>query len=286
MAIAIKNLDAALGAEIADIDLSKPLPRADIDTIEALWHERLVVVFHGQILSDPQLIAFSRNFGELDPPGPNPYGQPFNKEHPELNVISNVVENGKPIGNLGDGEAVWHADMTYVDVPPKAAILHALEVPPPEAGGNTYFANMFAAYESLPTDLKKAVEGKFAVHDASRNSAGMLRKGYKEVTDVRETVGAHHPVVRTDPKTGRKALFLGRRPNAYVLGLRVAESEALLDTLWAHATQPRFAMCHEWRIGDLLMWNNLSVLHRRDPFDPETRRVMHRSQIKGNECIA
>ena len=286
MAIAIKNLDAPLGAEIAEIDLSKPLTRDDIDAVEAAWRERLVVVFHGQPLSDLQLIAFSRNFGELDPPGPNPYGQPFNKEHPELNVISNVVENGKPIGNLGDGEAVWHADMTYVDVPPKAAILHALEVPPPEAGGNTYFANMFAAYESLPADLKKAVEGKFAVHDASRNSAGMLRKGYKEVTDVRETVGAHHPLVRTDPKTGRKALFLGRRPNAYVLGLGVAESEALLDTLWAHATQPRFAMCHEWRVGDLLMWNNLSVLHRRDPFDPKTRRVMHRSQIKGNERIA
>ena len=286
MAIAIKNLDAPLGAEIAEIDLSKPLTRADIDAVEAAWRERLVVVFHGQPLSNPQLIAFSRNFGKLDPPGPNPYGQPFNKEHPELNVISNVVENGKPIGNLGDGEAVWHADMTYVDVPPKAAILHALEVPPPEAGGNTYFANMFAAYESLPADLKKAVEGKFAVHDASRNSAGMLRKGYKEVTDVRETVGAHHPVVRTDPKTGRKALFLDRRPNAYVLGLGVAESEALLDTLWAHATQPRFAMCHEWRVGDLLMWNNLSVLHRRDPFDPKTRRVMHRSQIKGNERIA
>ena len=286
MAIAIKNLNAPLGAEIAEIDLSKPLTRDDIDAVEAAWRERLVVVFHGQPLSDPQLIAFSRNFGELDPPGPNPYGQPFNKEHPELNVISNVVENGKPIGNLGDGEAVWHADMTYVDVPPKAAILHALEVPPPEAGGNTYFANMFAAYESLPADLKKAVEGKFAVHDASRNSAGMLRKGHKEVTDVRETVGAHHPVVRTDPKIGRKALFLGRRPNAYVLGLRVAESEALLDTLWAHATQPRFAMCHEWKVGDLLMWNNLSVLHRRDPFDPKTRRVMHRSQIKGNERIA
>ncbi len=179
MAIAIKNLDAPLGAEIAEIDLSKPLTRDDIDAVEAAWRERLVVVFHGQPLSDLQLIAFSRNFGELDPPGPNPYGQPFNKEHPELNVISNVVENGKPIGNLGDGEAVWHADMTYVDVPPKAAILHALEVPPPEAGGNTYFANMFAAYESLPADLKKAVEGKFAVHDASRNSAGMLRKGYK-----------------------------------------------------------------------------------------------------------
>jgi alpha-ketoglutarate-dependent taurine dioxygenase len=283
--MAIKNLDAPLGAEIAEIDLSQPLTRAEIDAIEAAWRERLVVVCHGQTLSDPQLIAFSRNFGELDPPGPNPYGQPFNKEHPELNVISNVVENGKPIGNLGDGEAVWHADMTYVDMPPKAAILHALEVPPPEAGGNTYFANMFAAYEGLPADLKKAVDGKIAVHDASRNSAGMLRKGYKEVTDVRETVGAHHPMVRTDPKTGRKALFLGRRPNAYVLGLSVSESEALLDALWAHATQPHLAMCHKWKVGDLLMWNNLSVLHRRDPFDPKTRRVMHRSQIKGNERI-
>jgi taurine dioxygenase len=286
MTISIRNLDAALGAEIDGVDVSKPLPQTDIDAIEAAWRERLVVVFHGQNLSDPQLIAFSKNFGELDPPGPNPYGEPFNKAHPELNVISNVVENGKPMGNLGDGEAIWHADMTYVDVPPKAAMLHALEVPRPEAGGNTYFANMFEAYETLPADLKKAADGGIAVHDASRNSAGMLRKGYKGVTDVRETVGAHHPLVRTDPKTRRKALFLGRRPNAYVLGLEVAESETLLDALWAHATQPRFAMCHEWKVGDLLMWNNLSVLHRRDPFDPKTRRVMHRSQIKGNELIA
>jgi len=286
MVISIKNLDAPLGAEINGIDVSKPLPQADIDMIEAAWHERLVVVFHGQSLSDPQLIAFSKNFGELDPPGPNPYGEPFNKAHPELNVISNVVENGKPTGNLGDGEAVWHADMTYVDLPPKAAMLHALEVPPPEAGGNTYFANMFEAYETLPANMKKAADGKIAVHDASRNSAGMLRKGYKEITDVRETPGAHHPLVRTDPKSGRKALFLGRRPNAYVLGLEVVESEALLDALWSHATQSRFVMCHEWKDGDLLMWNNLSVLHRRDPFDPRTRRVMHRSQIKGNERIA
>ena len=286
MALSIRNLNAALGAEISGIDVSKPVPQPDIDAIEAAWRERLVIVFHGQTLSDPQLIAFSRNFGELDPPGPNPYGQPFLKEHPELNVISNVVEDGKPIGNLGDGEAVWHADMTYVEVPPKAAMLHALEVPPPEAGGNTYFANMFAAYASLPADLKQAAEGKIAVHDGSRNSAGMLRKGYQEVTDVRATVGARHPLVRADRRSGRKALFLGRRPNAYVLGLDVPDSEALLDALWAHATQARFAMCHQWTVGDLLMWNNLSVLHRRDPFDPQTRRVMHRSQIKGDERIA
>jgi taurine dioxygenase len=285
MTLAIKNLDAPLGAEISGIDLSRPVSPSDVAAIEGAWRERLVVVFHGQDLSDPQLIAFSKNFGELDPPGPNPYGEPFLRQHPELNVISNVKQDGKPIGNLGDGEAVWHADMTYVDVPPKAALLHALEVPPPEAGGNTYFANMFAAYDALPADLKAAADGKVATHDASTNSAGMLRKGYEPVTDVRKAVGAEHPLVRTDPATGRKALFLGRRPNAYVAGLPLEESEALLDALWAHATQPRFALCHEWKVGDLLMWNNLSVLHRRDPFDPTTRRVMHRSQIKGNERV-
>jgi taurine dioxygenase len=280
MVVQIKNLDAALGAEITDIDLSKPLPQADIEAIEATWRERLVLVFHRQKLSDPQLISFSKNFGELYPLRPSPYGELFNKEHPELNVI----ENGKPVGNLGDGEAVWHADMTYVEVPPKAVLLYALEVPPPEAGGNTYFANMFAAYETMPIEMKKVLDGKIAVHDGSRNNAGMLRKRYKVATDVRETVGAHHPLVRTEPKTGRKALFLGRRPNAYVLGLSVAVSDALLDALWEHATQPCFVVCHESRTGDVLMWNNLSVLHRRDPFDSKTRCVMH--QIKGDERVA
>ena len=283
MALSIKNLNAALGAEISGIDASKAVAPADVAAIEGAWRDRLVVVFRGQKLTDPQLIAFSRNFGELDPPGPNPYGEPFNKQHPELNVISNVVENGKPIGNLGDGEAVWHADMTYVEVPPKAAMLHSLEIPP--TGGNTYFANMFAAYDALPAALKQAAAGKVAVHDASTNSAGMLRKGYKPVTDVRQVAGAHHPLVRTEPGTGRKALFLGRRPNSYVLGLEVADSEALLDALWAHASRPQFAMCHEWQVGDLLMWNNLSVLHRRDPFDPKSRRIMHRSQVKGSERV-
>jgi len=283
MTMAIENLEAALGAIVRGIDLSRPLAADEVRTLEHVWRERLVVVLRGQRLSDPQLIAFSRQFGELDPPGPNPYGEPFIREHPELNVISNVVENGKPIGNLGDGEAVWHADMTYVEVPPRAAVLYALEVPP--SGGNTYFANMFAAYDALPTGLKAAAQGRIAVHDGSTNSAGMLRKGYKKVTDVREVEGARHPLVRTDPRTGRKALFLGRRPNSYVIGLAVPESEALLDALWAHATKPQFAMCHAWQVGDVLMWNNLCVLHRRDPFDASSRRVMHRSQIKGTERI-
>ncbi len=195
-----------------------------------------------------------------------------------------MVEDGEPIGTLGAGEAVWHADMTYIDIPPKAGILHALEVP--EHGGDTYFANMYAAYEALGPDVKSAIENRVAIHDGSRNSAGILRKGYAEVVDVRQTPGARHPLVRTDPESGRRALFLGRRRGSYILGMEVAESEALLDRLWEHVDDARFAVAHQWRIGDLLIWNNLSVLHRREAFDPEARRIMHRTQIKGDQVVA
>jgi len=275
---------AALGAEISGLDLSNPLDAETLGAIKAAWDKHLVLVFRGQDLSDPRLIAFSRHFGELNPPGPNPYGGPFLPEFPELNVISNVKDQeGRPIGNLGAGEAVWHADMTYVETPPKAAVLYALEVPLGQ--GDTYFANMVRAYENLPEDLKTQAEGKRAIHDAAHNSAGMLRKGYEELSDVRQTPGARHPLVRRDPVTGRRALFLGRRPHAYILGMDPAESDELLDRLWAHASRPKYAWAHKWRAGDLLMWQNLWVLHRRDAFDPEAERILHRTQISGDEAI-
>lgn len=284
MAIRVTRLDAPLGAVIEGIDAGRPLSPQEQGELLAAWQRHLVLVLRGQSLSDPQLLAFSRLFGELDPPGPNPYGEPFLKAFPEINVISNVVENGRPIGNLGAGEAVWHADMTYIDQPPKAGILYSLEIP--KEGGDTWFADMYAAYEALPARLKAAVEGLRCVHDASHNSAGMLRKGYKPISDVRETPGARHPLVRTNPRTGRICLFLGRRPNAWVVGMEVAASDRLLDELWAHASRPEFTMIHKWRLGDLLIWDNLSVLHRRDEFDPNSRRIMHRTQVKGTEAIA
>lgn len=282
--ITITKLATALGAQIDGVDLASPLAPDTLAQIRQAWQEHLVLRFRGQPLNDAQLMALSRHFGELDPPGPNPYGKPFLAEFPEINVISNVKVNGEPIGNLGDGEAIWHADMTYIATPPKAALLHGLEVPP--GGGNTYWSNMYMAYQELPADLKRAIAGRSAIHDASYNSAGILRKGMKELTDPREAPGAHHPLVIVHPDSGHPALFLGRRRNSYIVGLDLADSEALLDRLWAHAARPEFTFCQEWQPHDLILWDNRCTLHRRDAFDPAARRVMHRTQIKGQALPA
>ena len=274
------NSVKSLGGEIVDLDISKKLTQDQINFINQSWDERLVLVFKKQNLDDHKLINFSKYFGELDPPGPNPYGITFLPEFPEINVISNVKnEQGTPIGNLGDGEAVWHADMTYLQLPPKAGILYALEVP--ENQGNTHFANMALAYNELPNKLKEKIDDKILIHDSAHNSAGMLRKGYSEVDNPSETPGARHPMVITDKNTNKKLLFLGRRPHAYIIGLELEESENLLNEIWEHATQEKFTWTQKWEKGDLLMWKNLNVLHKRDAFDPNTRRVMHRTQIKG-----
>jgi taurine dioxygenase len=195
-------------------------------------------------------------------------------------VISNVLVDGKPLGGLGAYEAEWHTDMSYNELPPTASVLYALEVPP--AGGDTGFCNMDRAYETLPEALRRRLDGLSCVHDASRNSAGELRRGFADVADPRETPGARHPLVRTHPESGRKALFLGRRRNAWLVGLPVAESEALLDQLWAHATRPEFVWVQQWRVGDAIMWDNRCAMHRRDAFESASRRVMHRTQLVGD----
>lgn len=278
--LSVRKLASALGAEIEGLDLGAPLDAEALADFKRAWREHLVLRIRGQRLSDAALLAFSRCLGEIDPPGPNPYGAPFLPEHPEINVISNVTVAGKPIGNLGDGEAVWHADMTYVERPPMGAVLHALEVP--ERGGDTYWSNMYLAYETLPERLRRAIQGRSAIHDSTYNSAGIMRKGMKEFSDPREAPGARHPLVVAHPESGRAALYLGRRRNSYVLGLELAESEALLDELWRHATQPELTFRQSWQRDDLVLWDNRCTLHRRDAFDPASTRVMHRTQIRGD----
>ena len=272
---------AALGADVAGVDLMKPLAVAAFKAIEAAWHQHLVLRFRGQRLDDPGLLAFAHRFGELDKAPVHAAGDTDVDPHPEITVMSNIKVNGKPIGNLGHYEAEWHTDMSYNEKTPIGSLLYSLEVPP--EGGDTGFSNMYSAFETLPPDLTRSILGKSCKHDSSRTSVGDLRKGFKDVADPREAPGAVHPLVRTHPATRRNALFLGRRRNAYIVGLPLAESEDLLNRLWAHASKPEFAWYQKWKVGDLVMWDNRCTMHRRDAFDAGSRRLMHRTQIKGDK---
>ena len=268
----------ALGAEIRNLDL-RNLSDSEFDSIHDAWLNHLVVLLRAQQLTDEDLIRFSRRLGNLDWAPVQETGRRFVEGHPEIYVVSNVIENGVPIGSLGAGEAVWHTDMSYLETPPKASLLYALEVP--RAGGNTYFCNMYLAYQHLPASLKRRASGLQVKHDGTYNSGGYVRQGLTAVNDPLTSPGAYHPLVVTHPETGRRALYLGRRRNAYLGGLSLVESEALLDELWSYATRDEIVWHNEWQAGDLVLWDNRCTMHRRDPFDPESRRILHRTQIQG-----
>lgn len=279
MSIQIEAMSDVLGARISGIDLRNPLPPQLLATVRQAWADHLVLIFRGQDLSDSDLVRFSEHFGECDR-APVGDSLPSSDIPPEITVVSNVKENGEPIGFLGTGELTWHTDMSYNPEPAIASGLYAIDVTK-GAGGETGYLNMYAAFEALPAALYERVKDRSAIHDSSYTSAGTLRTGMSEVRDVSKAPGAHHRLLRTHPVTGKTALFLGRRPNAYILGLPVEESEALLDELWAHTTQDRFTYTHRWEKGDLVFWDNRCVMHRREAFDDSERRIMHRTQLKG-----
>jgi taurine dioxygenase len=271
---AVTRLSSVLGAEIHGIDAAA-IDDAGFERIRAAWLDHLVLLFRNQRLEDRSLVDFTSRFGELEE-APLFGGRRYVEEHPEVMIISNVAVDGREIGSLGNTEAFWHTDLNFVDEPPAASCLFAHEVPP--TGGNTGFANMYAAFESLPGDVVAHIAGRRIRHDARFNSAGQLRE-----VRVADTL---HPIVRMHPETLRKALYLGRRAHAQIEGMPVDESDALLDALWAHATSDAFTWHHQWRAGDLLIWDNRCTLHRRDSFDASQRRVMHRTQTRGSRPIA
>jgi taurine dioxygenase len=287
--IHIRPLGGLIGADIEGVDLAA-LDDADFGAIEQAWMQHLVLRFRGQSLNDVDLMNFSRRFGTLDRVPIRAAGVPMTDDprlaiDPEaagfVSVISNAKIDGKSIGSLGNYESLWHTDMSYNDVPPMASILYGIEVPP--TGGNTSFANMYAAFETLDAVTQQKISGFTCIHDASRNSVGELRRGFADTADPRQTVGARHPVVRTHPVTRRKGLFLGRRRGAYIPELPLDESEALLDRLWSHAAQPQFCWTQIWQAGDVVLWDNRCALHRRDEFDDRYERIMHRTQICGDK---
>jgi taurine dioxygenase len=268
----------ALGAELRGLDL-KSLDDAQAAAIMRAFHQHQVILVRNQTLGDQDLVAFSRRFGDLDWAPIQETGRRFVEGMPEIYIVSNVKVNGEAIGSLGAGEAVWHTDMSYLDVPPMASALYSLEVPP--SGGNTSFCSMYAIYETLPAETKRRIASLKIKHDGTYNSGGFLRQGVTATDDPKNSPGAVHPLVCTHPNTGRRMLYLGRRRNAYLMGLELSESEALLDELWTFVDRPEFKWEHVWKVGDLVMWDNRCTMHRRDPFDDTARRVMHRTQIKG-----
>jgi taurine dioxygenase len=275
--IEIVSTGAVLGAELRGLDLNT-LDDASFARISRAWLDHSVILIRDQRLNDAELVAFSRRFGELDRAPIQESGRRFVEGMPEIYVVSNVLVNGEPIGSLGAGEAVWHTDMSYLELPPKASMLYALEVPP--SGGNTSFCSMYAIYDALPQKLKQRIGNLKIKHDATYNSGGYVRQGVTPTDDPRTSPGAVHPLVCVHPDTGRRMLYLGRRRNAYIVGLGLAESEALLDELWAYVSRPEFSWEHAWRVGDLVLWDNRCTMHRRDAFDGDSRRIMHRTQIR------
>lgn len=276
--VKFKMVSPILGAEV-DCGNIANLSDAQVDAIRDGLHENMLLLFRNQTLSDPELIQFGKRLGELDIA---PYGYTNNqkeREYEEMVIISNVKEEGLPIGVLGDAEVVWHSDNSYRENPLSFSLLYSVELP--ESGGETGFTNMYLAYESLPKDIKSKIQNLVIKHDITYNSAGDLRRGFEHSSDPITAPGPYHPIVRTHPVTGYNALYLGRRPNAYICGLSFEESEELLNMLWEHATQERFSWHHSWNIGDLLIWDNRCLMHRRNPFDPNARRIMHRLQFAG-----
>lgn len=289
--IGVFSMSNAIGAEIRGVDLRGELGAATIEAIHQTWLDHGVVLFRDQHLSDGDLVHFSRRFGELDF-GPRMAWQAADQKYPEIFIISNVIENGHPIGFLGYQEADWHTDMSHTAMPPKASTLYSLEVPA-DGSGRTGFMNMYKVYDALPDRLRSRLENLHMRHDPAHTLQGELREGFtaESAEDAEIAEGPVHPLVRTHPETGRKALYLGRERNgvyqaARILGMERADSDQLLDQLWSIVRQEQFAWYHTWRAGDYLMWDNRCVMHRREAFSGDLRRVMHRTQIRDNVAPA
>jgi taurine dioxygenase len=275
--LTIQRLGYACGARVTGVDLSRPVSAADLEAIRQAWLENLVLVFPGQKLDPRSLVAFTRNFGELD----DYATQPFNR-HPEFNevfVLTNKRTNGKPSPTYNSGQN-WHTDLSYTLRPAKGTAVYCVEKP--SVGGDTMFANMYLAYERLSPKMREFLDGLEAVHDASLIE-GLDKRGPEVANEFRRlNPPVVHPAVRLHAESGRKALYINERVRSF-LGLSEAESKPIVKFLCEHSVQPRHTYRHYWTIGDLVMWDNRCLVHLAvGDYDPAEIRHMIRTSCMGD----
>lgn len=272
MALQTRSLAATFGVEVSDVDLAAPMADATFAQIVALWRQHSLLLFRGQQLDEAQEVAFCRRLGPLEIHVRREYLSPTN---PELIYISNIKKDGRPIGILSDTEVGWHYDQIYLARPAVGSMLYSVIIP--KDGGATSFADMSAAYEALPAATRARIDGRKAVQ-----SYEAFNRAYSVPTNEEQkkrTPDIEHPLVRTHPYTGRKALYICPGMTTRIVGLPQAESDALLAELFDWSVQPRFVYTHEWRLGDALLWDNACTMHRREPFDGNEERLMKRTTI-------
>jgi len=267
-----------LGLETSDVDLSKPLSVTEFDELERVFFQGQVLVLCGQSLSPAQYVAFARRLG---PPEPHVIDQFHHAADPNILVLSNRKENAEPVG-LADAGTYFHTDYSYLQVPARATMLYSIEVP--AAGGNTLFANQYAAYDDLGDTMKQKIAPLVGIHhygnrkemnDASRVAASPLTPEQKAKMPL-----ITHPLVRAHPVTGRKALYAVSGSSYGIVGMPDDDAVALLDELAAHATQPKYVLSYAYRVGDVVIWDNASLLHSATLTDPDDPRTLWRITIK------
>jgi taurine dioxygenase len=269
--IRTRPLSPAIGAEVIGVDLSKPMSDALFAKVLDIWHQSLVILLRNQHLTEDDQVRFGERFGA---PAVS-HTKRFTTKNPAVMLISNVRENGQLIGALPDGEMNFHSDQCHQERPAMASMLYSLEVP--SKGGNTLFANAYLAYETLPDAVKTKIDGRRALNAYDYENAS-TRRG----TRLRDGIpSCWHPVVRTHPATGRKALYVNRLMTIAIEDMPETESEELLSTLFDHQEQPKFVYEHVWQPHDLLLWDNRCALHARTDFSANERRLMRRLTILG-----
>ena len=269
-----------VGAEIVGLDLSRPLNDADFARVHQAHLDYHVVVFRDQRITPQQQINFSRRFGVLQI---HVLKQFLLANHPEILIVSNIVENGQPVG-LGDAGKYWHSDLSYKELPSLGSMLYAQELP--SEGGDTLFADMHLAWDTLPEPLRKAVEGRNAVHSyTARYSHGRNAENWRptlSAEQLAQVAVVSHPIVRTHPENGRKALFVSEGFTTHIVGLPADESQAILTELYAHSVRPEGVYRHKWHENDMVFWDNRSLIHLAGGTPDHLRRRLHRTTIQGD----